>query len=519
MSAPDALVIGAGHNGLTCAAFLARAGLAVTVVEARSTVGGCASTVDALGAAVNICNCDHSMVRASGIIEELDLGAYGLRYVDLDPALLSITTDGSAPWFAFHSVDRTLDSLRLTHPDQVDGYRRFVEAALPVARLLVDLASAPPTLGTVASRIARRGGGAGPRLLAWSRQSALAVLRRWFSAEALVAPVIAAGPAVGGAHPLAAGTGLGALGPAIRHLVPVGRPVGGSGALPLALARCVAAHGGTVRTGEAVEQILCDRDRVRGVALAGGDEVDAPVVISTVDPRTTLLRWLAGPPAGAEALVGRWRARPPAPGYEAKIDAVVDHRPTYEGVDAAMCRRLGIDEPLAPTAVITPTTVGIARAHEAASAGRIADQPVLLANLPSVPDPGVTPAAGGDVFSLEVLFTPYRLAGGWSGTAEPARWLRVYSRHVDDAFLTGVRAWRVMAPPDYEGQFGLTEGHAPSFAGGPLAALVGRSPELTRYETPIRGLFLSGAGTYPGAGVWGASGRNAASVVLRSRRR
>lgn len=257
----DALVIGAGHNGLTCAAYLARSGLDVTVLEARPTVGGCASTVDAVGARVNICNCDHSLVRASGIVDDLDLGSFGLRYIDLDPALLSITIDGSAPWFAFHDLDRTLDALRLTHPGQVDAYRRYVDAAVPVARLMLGLASAPPTVGHVSRRLAGRAGVAAPRLLAWSRQSALSVLRRWFSAEALVAPVIAAGPAVWGVHPGTPGTGLGALGPAIRHLVPVGRPVGGSGALPRALADCATAHGASLRTGSEVVEILCEGAR------------------------------------------------------------------------------------------------------------------------------------------------------------------------------------------------------------------------------------------------------------------
>jgi phytoene dehydrogenase-like protein len=118
------------------------------------------------------------------------------------------------------------------------------------------------------------------------------------------------------------------------------------------------------------------------------------------------------------------------------------------------------------------------------------------------------------LFSLEVLFTPYALAGGWSASAEPERWLEVYGRLVQPGFAGGIHRYRTMTPESYEREFFMPRGYATSFAGGPVAALRGRAPELTRYETPVRGLYLTGAATFPGAGVWGASGRNAARVIL-----
>jgi phytoene dehydrogenase-like protein len=252
------------------------------------------------------------------------------------------------------------------------------------------------------------------------------------------------------------------------------------------------------------------------VQLATGELLEAPVVVSTADPRTTLVTWLAQPPPAALAMCDRWARAPETSGYEAKLDAVVGVRPHYEAVDDGVLARLGIDDPLVPTAVITPGVTGIAGARDAADAGSVAEQPVFLANVPSVPDTTMRPTAGGDVFSLEVLFTPYNLTGGWDGSPEPERWLRVYGRRVAPGFAEAVRTWRVVAPPDYERDFNLVRGHAPSFTGGPLAALAGKARELSRYETPVRGLYLSGAGTFPGAGVWGASGRNAARIVLSS---
>jgi phytoene dehydrogenase-like protein len=124
---------------------------------------------------------------------------------------------------------------------------------------------------------------------------------------------------------------------------------------------------------------------------------------------------------------------------------------------------------------------------------------------------------GGHVLSLEVLYTPYALKGGWPTSSEPARWLELYRPLVQPGFVDGVRRWRAMTPDRYESEFHMPRGHATSFGGGALAAFLGRQPELTRYETPVQGLFLTGAATFPGAGVWGASGRNAATVVLASR--
>jgi phytoene dehydrogenase-like protein len=122
------MVIGAGHNGLVCAAYLARAGLRTLLVEARSSVGGTASSESFGGGRVNICNCDHLTFRTTPIIDELGLADHGLRYVDLDPAQRNMTWDGLA-WSSFYDVERTVDSLAQTYPTEVDNYRR-----IPVGR-------------------------------------------------------------------------------------------------------------------------------------------------------------------------------------------------------------------------------------------------------------------------------------------------------------------------------------------------------------------------------------------------
>jgi phytoene dehydrogenase-like protein len=154
------------------------------------------------------------------------------------------------------------------------------------------------------------------------------------------------------------------------------------------------------------------------------------------------------------------------------------------------------------------------RGYALMMAGQVLERPGFIANVPSVGDPSLAPV-GRHVLSLEALFTPYGLRDGWAASAEPGRWLDLFAGLAEPGFAGSIVDWRAMTPDRYEREFHLPHGHATSFAGGPLATLFSRNPELTRYETPVKGLYLTGAATFPGAGVWGASGRNAALTVLR----
>lgn len=517
MTAPfDAIVIGAGNNGLVCAAYLAQAGLRVTVLEARDEVGGCgAGAVDALGVRSHACTCDDLTLRATPVMEELGLADHGLRYLTTDLPTVATNWDGGSPLFLFADAGRTLDGLAVTHPSSVDAYARYLRLARPAAELVLELANQVPTPGAVARRVlARRARGAAT-LLSWSRRSAASVLRSLFRSDDLVAPACVTGPASWGRSPVAAGTGVAALTYAMRHLVPVGRPEGGSGMVPAALYSALTTMGGSVRTNAPVATVLAEGGRTRGVALANGEEILAPVVVVACDARRAIVSWLNDPPPIAQDMVARWQASRVPDGFKSTIDAVVaGPAPTLQ-FDDSLLRRLGVRDPAVATTVVHPGVDGLIRNHWELGPGRVAWHPALLLGVPSALDPGLRCGADLDHrLSLDVLWTPYDLAGGWANSREPERWLGFLDRLCGEGTVERVRRWRVLTPPDYEREFGLVRGYTPSFPGGPLAALRARDPERARYRTPVAGLYLTGAETFPGAGIWGASGRNAAGVVL-----
>jgi beta-carotene ketolase (CrtO type) len=502
----DAIVIGAGHNGLVTAAYLARAGMRTLVVEARADVGGTASSEQFAGATVNICNCDHLTFRTTPVIDELRLQDFGLRYLDVEPAQHNFSwasADAGAGWSLHHDVDATLDDLGRHFPGEVAGYRRYLDAATPAVRMIFDAASEPPTFNGLTRLALRRRFSGVSTLMRWSRRSAAEVLRSFFSDDAVTGPAAVTGPMVWGITPEMPGSGLGALTHAMRHVATVGRPIGGSGQLPATLLGAFEAAGGTLRTKCAVDTIMCTGAQVSGVALVDGTQITAPIVVSACNPHDTFLRWLKHPPASAGDLVRRWTTVRHDEGYESKIDAVLDSPPVLRG----------FDRPLGPTSAIAPSLSDIDRAAAMMAQGRVLDRPAMLVNVPTLLDASIAPP-GRHVLSLEVLFTPFGMQGGWVNSSEPRRWLEAFAGLCEPGFLDSIIEWRAMTPDVYERDFHLPAGHATSFAGGPLAAFRNANPELTRYQTALDGLYLTGAATFPGAGVWGASGRNCATVIL-----
>ncbi len=506
----DAIVIGAGHNGLITAAYLARSGMSTLLIEARNEVGGTAASDTFAGARVNICNCDHLTFRTTSISDELDLASHGLEYLAIEPPQINGDWNTENFWPLWHDLDQTLDALSYSHPESVDGYRRYATATIPVAKLIVDAASNPPTRGSLIASVIKKGGRGVGTMLKMSRMSAADVMRQFFSDESIIGPAMVEGPVVWGLSPETPGTGLGAIAFALRHVAQLGRPKGGSGALPEALKQSFLDAGGMLRTNTRVVGIVCEGNKVSAVQTGDGATVTAKVVVSACDPHSTFVRWLKNPPARAQSLVDRWKATPTGEGYESKIDAVTTSVPFLNGLRHENLAQL----PLASTTIVSPSLVELHRGAQLMHEGRTMPRMAMISNTPSVNDTTLAPS-GQHVLSLEALFTPYSFVDGWQDNTEPERWLRQFGSLVQPDFLDSIVEWRTMTPANYETEFHLPKGHATSFAGGPLAAFLGTTPELTRYHTPIKGLYITGAATFPGAGVWGASGRNTALTVLK----
>ena len=508
----DVIVVGAGHNGLACAAYLARAGVDTLLLEARSEVGGCASTVTDLDARFNICNCDHSLIRGMPIVEELDLALHGLRYVEPEISSVHRFGDGAAPCVLLHDTEAHLDALAAAYPEQVAGYRRYLADAIPVAELALDIARTKPSAPRMLATIAGRRAAGAATLLRWARMSMTDVMRRYFDDWHVVMPAVSTGPTVWGTSPDAPGTGLAASAYATRHLIRTGRPVGGSGALTDAMRASFEAAGGRVRCDSAVDRLLVRDGAVVGVRLEDGVELLGRRVVAACDPQRVFVDWLDAVPSAARRVVDRYRALPTQEGYESKIDAVLSGVPTYRDESLIDAMVPGADS-VAPTTVLAPSPAQLREAHELRAEHRVAPHPTLLVNVPTVLDPDMQPHPDQHVLSVEVLFTPYGIEGGWSASAEPARWLDLVAELMEPGTLR-VDRWRAMTPDRYEAEFKMHRGHTPTYSGPPLQAFFGRHREATRYRTPIDGLYLSGAGTFPGAGVFGAPGRNAADAVL-----
>ena len=223
-------------------------------------------------------------------------------------------------------------------------------------------------------------------------------------------------------------------------------------------------------------------------------------------------------PAAARKTLKRYRDQPIHDGYESKIDAVIGDRSALMGMEALQ-ERFPTTDMLEPTVIVSPSLDELAAAHKLRADGRVAENPTILMNIPSVLDPTMRSQDGRHILSLEVLFTPYSLPGGWPASGEPRRWFDVANKFWNPAIEPAEHEWRAMTPDIYESDFHMPRGHAPSYAASPLATLLGKSPEVSRYRSPVEGLYLSGAGTWPGAGIFGAPGRNAADAVLADLRK
>jgi phytoene dehydrogenase-like protein len=523
----DAIVVGGGHNGLTAAAYLSRAGLRVCVLERRDILGGACVTEEVWpGQRVSRASYVVSMLQPK-VVEDLRLREFGYKPIPLDPAFGTITPDG-LPVFFFNDPERTRTSVaRLSKRDAL-RYPEFEEMLARMAGFLRPLMlRPPPALGSkrpgdllsLLREAGRTAGLARRDVLELFRVMTMSVgdlLDEWFESNVLKGAWASTGVVGVWAGPRTPGTAYNLLHHALGELEGVsglwGHVRGGMGAISMAIARSAEASGATIRTGAAVGSIDVESGRVTGVTLDSGEQIRAPLVLSGAHPRTTILE-LAGArhfPDDVVRDMERFRSR----GGSVKVNCILSEPPRYEGVAADEAELL-----LGTGIALCPSIDYLERAWQDATRGEPAERPYVEIEQPSAVDDSLTDD-GTFVMTLFTQYGPHDEAGWPKGSREAygQRCLDIVARHapnVKDALVHH----EVLAPPDLERIFGLQGGSIfQGEQGLEQMAFMRPSPLIAQYATPVDGLYLCGAGTHPGGGVMAACGHNAAMRVLKDRR-
>ncbi|MGB8651602.1 MAG: NAD(P)/FAD-dependent oxidoreductase [Mycobacteriales bacterium] len=505
------VVVGAGHNGLVAACYLARAGLDVEVVERDTVVGGAVSTVERWpGYRVDRGSSAHIMVRHTGIVEDLDLARFGLEYQDLDPWGFAPLDDGD---LTFHvDLDRTCASVeQVCGSKDADAYHRFVTDWSARNLRVFEAFQGPPTPGRLGRAMWGAGKGTGLDGLELSRQfltSGDSLLDEHFDDERLKTALAWLGAQSGPpTHEPATADLVGWN--TVMHLRPPGHPKGGSGMLSQALAARLASYGGKLRLGDGAAAVTTTGDRVTGVLTSSGEHLPAGTVVGACHVLTTLEL------LGNDALLHRAR------------------RTVRVGNGIGMVVRLATNDlPRYPTAtpetyralqLLAPSRQALRRAHGEWSAGLPPTEPAALAMTFSAFDDTLAPA-GKHTVTVWGQWHPWELANGetWEGIgAREADKLVAAVERYAPGFAASVEHVHVQTPVDLERELGLRQGQVMHVDMGFDQMFLWRPlPELARYRVPgARGLYLCGASTHPGGGVFGASGRSAARTVLSDRSR
>jgi phytoene dehydrogenase-like protein len=521
---PNVVIIGAGHNGLVCAAYLAGAGRRVLVLERRELVGGCAVTEEVWpGYHVSTAAYLTSLLQER-VIRDLDLPRFGYRVDAKDPAFFSPFPDGR---HLFMWQDRAKTIAEIAKFSRHDAqafpeYEDYLERLAQVVESL--LLTTPPEfppqgLGDFVDylKLAAKMRGLSSKeivgLVKIFTQSAVEFLDEWFESGEIKVTLATDGVIGANGGPRSPGTAyillhhvMGSVG---GHRGLWGFVRGGMGGVSNAIAASAKSRGVEIRTNAPVEHIKIKNGRALGVVLQGGEEIDADLIISNLTPQLTFLH-LIEPQALPSDFLGSIR-KYRSEGTSCKINLALNGLPNFTvlpGAEGPQHRA---------TMHICPSLEYVERAWDDAKYGRPSQSPLLELTVPTMYDPTLAPA-GKHIMGIFLQYAPYTLREGtWDELREPFAY-RVFD--LIEEYAPGFRDLiidkQVLTPLDLERRFGLTGGNIfhgemsldQMFVMRPVAG-------SARYKTPIRGLYLCGSGTHPGGGVMGAPGYNAAHQILK----
>jgi phytoene dehydrogenase-like protein len=519
----DAVVIGGGHNGLTTAAYLARAGKKVVVLEKRHVLGGAATTEEIFpGFRFSVASYVVSLLRPE-IIRELELPKHGLEILPLDGTFTPL--DDDYLW-RVNDHGKTMRELRRWSKNDAEAYEEYGQLMVEMARFIKPILSVvPPDPGQVRPMqwlplvgLAKKFRDLPERHQAVFVQlmtmSAADFLDQWFETDPLKATMSASG---------IIGTFQGVRSPGTAYVLlhhymgeidgafrAWGIPRGGTGGVSNAIASAARAAGVEIRLQAPVHHVRVEGDRATGVVLESGEEISASTVLSSVDAHQTFLNLLEPGhlPSEFEEEVRRYKFR----GSSGKVNLALDALPNFTCLP-------GVGEHLRGAISFSPAVDYMERAYDDAKYGHFSRRPYIDTIIPTLVDPSMAPP-GKHVMSCFVQYAPYHLAEGeWDDEAREAFGETVIDTIAERApnIRDIILHKQVLTPLDIERDFGLTEGNI--FQGElSLEQLFFNRPVpgWARYRTPIKDLWMCGSATHPGGGIMGAPGRIAALELLGS---
>jgi beta-carotene ketolase (CrtO type) len=536
MQSYDVVLIGAGHNGLVCAAYLLKAGYSVLLLEKRSVPGGAATTEEVMpeeapGFKFNLCAIDHEFIHLGPVVEELELNKYGLEYLFCDPVTFCPHPDGKY-FLAHKSVEKTCAEIARYSDRDAKKYAEFIDYWQRVTKAITPMFNAPPkSILDIAGNYGAQNikdllsviGGVDKALdlIRNMLTSPEDLLNEWFDSEIVKAPLARLAAELG-APPSQKTIAIGAMMMSLRHNPGMARPRGGTGALVKALLNLVKSKGGEVLCDQHVEQVLVDDGRAVGVRVAGGKEYRANKgVISNIDARRLFLQMVD--PADIHSADPNLRERLERRIVNnnetiLKIDCALSEVPRFEKFDHK-------DEYLIGSVLIADSVAHVEEAHSLATMGHIPDSnPSMYLDVPTVLDPSMAPD-GKHTLWIE-FFAPYQIAGaegtglkgtGWTDELKNKVADRVIDKLADYApnIKNAIMARRVESPAELGERLGAYKGNYYHVDMTLDQMIFFRPlPEIANYKTPIDNLYLTGAGTHPGGSISGMPGRNCARVFL-----